>query len=616
MTKHRLAVVLAWLTGVGLAVVTAPPAFANTTVTGRAVGAYFNVSHNGGTLNFWAGAYQTDQGLAFCLQPTKASSVGQPVGDPVEMTSFSNDQGVVLTTAQINQLAYLTWKVSLNTNPSTSDAIMYKLVSTTLLGYTAVPIVGTTEPHDLSLDDPGSDAINIASTAGVLDAALALLATARTKANNWDGTGALTLTAIPSKPGGALTATVRLPGLGSGFPVVFTITKPDGKTETIKVTTSDDVANLSYTPSSFGHYQVRAELGEPVAPRYPLIADALGQSQSMLMITAKPKSWASDTGFDLLRPPPVIATSVSTQYALPGETISDTVNLAKLVVDDATSYQVTGGLFILPAFPDNTCPAAGYLPWNTAEAVLQIEATPVPPDSIGKDGTAEMTVGTWQVPMDAAAVCLSYGETLTMSVKGSPDITVEHPVGDITQTALVVRPPTVATQISLTALSAGDTVSDTITISGLSPVEGVTYTVAGKLIGLPATADMSCPGTGAEAWHDAEILATFDGEVVRDGTTSDQLEMTGQGSWQVAARANAMCVTYTETVTMTAPGHDPVVVEHAPGQPTQSALYQPFQAITGGVGTIDLGGKLAYALCGLGGVAAGTWMVRRFIWQA
>jgi len=617
MKRYRLGLLPAWLAAAGLALLAgAAPAFANTNVTGHGVGANFNVSHNGGTLNFWAGAYQTDKGLAFCLQPTRVTSVGQPVADPVEMTSFVNDQGSALTTTQLNQLAYLMWQVSLNPNPSTADAIMYKLVSTTLLGYTSVPIIGTTVAHDLSLDDPGSDAVNMAASAGVLDAAQALLAQVRAKANNWDGTGTLTATSTPSKRGDALAATVRLPGLGTGFPVAFKITKPDGQTQTIQVATGGDIANLSYTPTSFGHYQVSAQLAEPAAPRFPLIAGAMGQSQSMLMIGAQPRTWGAPIGFDLTRPMPSITTSISSINTLPGETINDTVQLSDLVIDDATSYEVSGGLFRASALPEGTCPAADDPVWPDAELVLRIEATPVPPDSIGEDGTAKLTVGTWQVPEDEPSGCLSYGEAVTMVVNDHPTATTMHMAGDPAQTTLVVRPPTVTTQISLTALSAGDSVSDTVIVAQLSAVHDVSYSLSGRILGLPPAADMSCPGTADDAWLGADVLMTFDSEIPRGDPTTDSVEIPDQGTWQVAARADALCVTYAETVTMVVPGHEPAVVEHAPGQPTQSALYQPFQAITGGAGILDIGAKLAYALCGLGGAAAGTWLVRRFIWQA
>jgi len=617
MKIFRAGLAVALLASVGLTVLEgATPAHANTIVTGHAVGTNFNVSHNGGTLNFWAGAYQTDKGLAFCLQPTKVTSVGQPVGDPVEMTGFTNDQGAALTTTQLNQLAYLTWKVSLNPSPSATDAVVYKLVSTTLLGYNSVPIIGTNVGHDLSLDDPGSDAYNMAAAAGVLDAAQALLAETRAKANNWDGTGAWALTSTPSKPGDALTATVQLPGLGDGFPVVFSVTKPDGQTDVIEVVTRGDTADLSYAAASFGHYQVSAQLGEPAAPRYPLIAAAMGQSQSMLMIGAQPRTWASDVAaFDVTRPTPTIGTTVSSVYTLPGETISDTAKLAQLVVDDATAYRVTGGLFGVPPLAGDACPPADDPAWATADAVLKIDATPVPPEAIGGDGTATLKLGDWQVPLDQPPVCLSYGETLTMTVDGNLAATVDHPVGDGAQTTLVLPVPAISTQISSGELSAGDTVSDTVTVAQLSAVKDVTYTFTGKLVSVPAGPDTTCPDAEDEAWQSAETVTDFAGQIVTTAESGTQIDLPEQGDWQVPAMAGPTCVSYAETVTMTLPGHDPVVVEHAVGQPEQTAIYMPFQAITGGVGTLDLA-KFAYLLCGLGGAAAGTWLVRRIVRRA
>jgi len=617
MKAYRAGLTLALLSSVGLSLLAgAPSASANTIVTGHAVGANFNVSHNGGTLNFWAGAYQTDKGLAFCLQPTRGSSVGQPVGDPVEMTSFTNDQGAALTTTQLNQLAYLTWQVAQNPSPSAGDAVVYKLVSTTLLGYNGVPIWGTTTAHDLSLDDPGSDANNIAASAGVLAAAQALLAQTRAKANNWDGTGAFTVTSTPAKPGDVLAATVQLPGLGDGFPVTFSVTKPDGQTDVIEVATSGDAAQLSYTTTTFGHYEVAAQLAEPAAPRYPLIAGAMGQSQSMLMIGAQARTWASQiAAFDLTRPTPTITTTVSSTLTLPGETIHDTVKLGELVVDDATGYEVTGGLFGVTPLPGDACPGADDPAWASADPVTTIDATPVPHDGIGDDGTATLTLGEWPVPADQPPICLSYGETLTMTVDGSAAATVDHPAGDGAQTTLVLPVPTVATQISQAAVSAGETVTDTVTIGRLSTLTDIKYAFTGQLVSLPAGADLACPGDDDEAWQSAEILATFGGDIARDDPAATEGTLPDQGAWQVAALAGPTCVSYAETVTMTVPGHEPVVVQHGAGKPEQSALYQPYQAITGGVGTWDVT-KLAYALCGLGGAAAGVWLVRRFVWQA
>jgi len=86
------------------------------------------------------------------------------------------------------------------------------------------------------------------------------------------------------------------------------------------------------------------------------------------------------------------------------------------------------------------------------------------------------------------------------------------------------------------------------------------------------------------------------------------------GEWKLTSRPDTVCVTYAETLTMEVPGHDPVVIEHPAGEREQTALVPGFIAEAGGwhpSGTPPL--IAVVLLAGLGGVAAGSWTIRRLV---
>ena len=667
----------------GLVMGVAAPAMADTTVGGRQLGQLVNIAYSG-TLNWWAGGYQTSNGLGFCLQPTLNASTGLSLSDPLPLTSFVNDQGVALTTAQLNQLAYFMWVAAQNPSPSNGDAVAYKFVVTTLLGYNAVPLfMGSGKlsvPHNLSLDYPDSDAVKITSRYGVLDLARALLAQARAEANNWDGNGTLTVGDAAS-PGQEIVASVQLTGLNNGFPVNFKITRPDGATDTVAATTVNGVATISYTPTGFGHYQVTAQLAKAAAPRFPMAAVSSRGTQSLLLLTGQARNWSGQAAFDLVRPTPTVATQASSQLALPGETLHDTVTLGNLVDFADTTYEVSGGLYQVAPLDDWTCPGPDAPEWVDATMLVEVPPTPVPDDARDAEGNAVMQVGEWQVPRDAEAVCVSYGESVAMLVDGEVVATADHPAGTPEQTALVLPSPAISTRISAPTLKQGDTVNDTVTVTGLSPADLAGYAFTGRLIAVGVNADGTCPGVGDPAWAGGSVLATFAQDVTpvqvpddavsatpddpstepsaepsaepsvepsvepstepsteptttpsvtptgdassepsstpTDATTptslGGQATWQGVGTWTLASRPDTLCVTYAETLTMTVPGHEPLVVDHTAGEKTQTALVPGVIAEAGGWHRSAPPLIAALLLAGFGGVAAGAWTVRRLV---
>jgi len=583
------------------------PAAADTWIVGLGLGGTYNIgaAHGGQTVNWWAGGYSTTKGIGFCLQPHRDWSGSSALSEPKQLTSFTNDQGKALTKAQLNQLAYLMWRATTAVT-SNKTAVMYRMVMLTIAGYDHVQVNRggsklSTTYYNFSLDDPKSDATRIVNSFGVLSQAVALLAETRAKANNWDGTATASISDAPAHLGDDLVATVKLPGLGTGTEVVFKVTSPGGDSQSVTVATIDDVAELAYAMTAFGHYEVTAALASPVAPRYPMIATS-SSYQSLLMVSGKARTWASaimTRDFDM--PQPAIGTQISSSLILPGETISDAVELTGLIDDDSVVYVVDGGLFGLPVGDDGQCPGADSPDWATTEQLLAIEGVPV--DDITDDGTASLQLGQWTVPATAGGLCVSYGESVTMTVDGEVAAVVDHPAGDPGQTGLVLGLPTIDTQISGAEFGAGETVSDTATVGGIDGAHA-SYQIDGRLVAVPVPASGLCPGIGDAAWADGQTLATIS-ETIELGWDDADWSAPGLGAWTVPSSPVGLCVTYAETVTMQVDGHSPVVVDHPAGHPQQTAKTVPVVPTilfdTGGsvVGPAPLAGLLGLGLLAL-----------------
>lgn len=149
--------------------------------------------------------------------------------------------------------------------------------------------------------------------------------------------------------------------------------------------------------------------------------------------------------------PPTISTQISTQTAMVGDTISDTVKASGLVLDIAGTpvSNVVHGVLAGPVAPvDGSCEG---LDWAKAPAseIEPFEITQA--GEVTLDGVAPTKV--------SKAGCYSYGETLLVFVGDDeePTFTVEHPVGKVEQTVLVTSPPVPATPQARIVSGAPDT---------------------------------------------------------------------------------------------------------------------------------------------------------------
>jgi hypothetical protein len=137
---------------------------------------------------------------------------------------------------------------------------------------------------------------------------------------------------------------------------------------------------------------------------------------------------------------PRIGTQVSSQQALPGDTISDTATVSGLVdrLPDGTevSASVEGVLVSAAALTaQDGSPTCVGVDWSQAAHVLDVPVVTVAADGAVPD------LGVFEVPVDSPILCYSYGETLFLTpADGTPPLVVAHDPGLVEQTALVWNP--------------------------------------------------------------------------------------------------------------------------------------------------------------------------------
>ncbi|WP_297740811.1 hypothetical protein [uncultured Tessaracoccus sp.] len=132
------------------------------------------------------------------------------------------------------------------------------------------------------------------------------------------------------------------------------------------------------------------------------------------------------------------------------------------------------------------------------------------------------------------------------------------------ETSVLTR-PSISTQVSDQHALPGHTITDTVHLDGLVASVGgkpVTHTMTGRLYGPVAPVEGACE---AVDWSDAPAVE-FAPVEVEPGTGTIE----GYGEHTITEPG---CYTYAETLTSEVEGDDtPVVVEHEPGQPSQTAI--------------------------------------------
>lgn len=263
----------------------------------------------------------------------------------------------------------------------------------------------------------------------------------------------------------------------------------------------------------------------------------------------------------LAMPLPSVSTEVNAQAAFVGATLSDTATVSGLP-DQATITATLSGSLLGPMPPvDEAC---GQVNWEQAPVAASIDPVEVTEDG-DITGLGEFTV--------SEAGCYTYTETLTLTEDDGTVTVVNHEPGLVSQTSLVSPAPAISTTVSAQKATIGDTLTDEVSVTGLVWRDGVTYTLGGSLLGPVSPVDGACAELD---WADAPVAAEIAPMVLTQDT-----DLSKVGSFTVKV---AGCYTYTENLTVDDEGQPSFVVDHAPGQESQTSLVSAASKGAGNTG--------------------------------
>ena len=568
MTRVGVAMglVLMSIAGGALAMDTAKAAPVNTSGQGAGISATWYI---GGNLRYgpmWFGQYLTDQGAAYCVEPNTDWPTGTAGTDPYVLSSWTNQQGTHVTTAQLNQAAYILWAAP--ANPTNAQAAAVKLALFTVLGYNATTLDGAGSTlYNFDVMNSSSDGYAIGSTYGALAYAQQLVTDARAKANNWDGTRPALVTDLANltTPGQTFNASVTFPGLPAGYTVTFTVTKPDGTTQAIaRLTDATGKASMSYTTSASvqGLYSVKYRI-DNVPPQYPLAFTAGGANPQSLLFGPVPGRDAADPGFgETLYFNPTVGTQASAGSVSAGDTLTDTVSFTGLSPD--LTWTATGTLYGPVPAVSGSCTGVSWTGAPVSKTFTHVIAA----SEIDVNGDATIGgLGPWVVPWTLTDQCVSYAESLVgKDSTGTTQSTADHPVGTPSQTVLVKKAvPAVSSAVSTTSAVPGTTITDAGTVTNVVlSAGGVTYTWSwkGTLYG---------PITPGGSWTGAPVASTFTKAITAaDVDGSGTAHLTGMGSFTLPINKPAGQYSYAAVVTVTGSDGSTQTFTHAVGDPTQT----------------------------------------------
>jgi hypothetical protein len=305
---------------------------------------------------------------------------------------------------------------------------------------------------------------------------------------------------------------------------------------------------------------------------------------------------------------PTVSTYASARIAVPGLTVTDTVLVEGLPADfaDLGLDAVIAGELLGPIEPGAGLTCQG-LDWTDAPVAADIPLTQVDVSTLA-DGTVTMEgVGAYLIPDDATVGCYTYAERLwiyptpdepttppepseppTPDNPPTPEIppTEDHPPGDNPQTFIVAN-PTITTQISEQTALVGETVSDTVFVTGLVDGDGTvtTWTVTGALLGPVEPVNQSCAKVD---WTDAPTALSIDPVTIPVADVQAGVwTRTGLGTYMIPDDG-AGCYTYTETLTWSTEALDgsgvllTQSVTHEAGKVSQTVTVTKPEVNTGG----------------------------------
>jgi len=269
---------------------------------------------------------------------------------------------------------------------------------------------------------------------------------------------------------------------------------------------------------------------------------------------------------------PKVSTTVSAQLVTAGSVLTDAATVTG--TSPLYDYRIVGALYGPVAPGPNGCTDVD---WAGAAVVASIASTPVIADG-------PITVGAYTVPAGALG-CYSYGEQLLVLDKTSSSTltTVDHPVGQVTQTALAIA-PMVSTEISSQLVVEGAVLIDTATLKGLAAVgpDGtpIAYSLSGALRGPVTPANGVC--TSAD-WATASTALTIPATPVAVDATSVQI-----GQYQIPL-GKVGCYGYELHLTATGADGSTVTVGHEVGVAEETTLAVKGEGGSGAGGQIEAG---------------------------
>ncbi|MDR1387390.1 MAG: hypothetical protein LBJ44_07360 [Propionibacteriaceae bacterium] len=300
---------------------------------------------------------------------------------------------------------------------------------------------------------------------------------------------------------------------------------------------------------------------------------------------------------------PQIATTVAEALVGPGRALAD-------------DYQVTGGQ------PGSTqtgqAELYGPFPGQPAATTEPGPALAVLPLSLTYDQAGRASGRTEPVELPAEAGPGHYTWVFRLAQQGFNQAAVS-PFGEVAETTLLAD-PSLASQISAQLAQPGQTISDSVSISGLVEAlpDGtpIRVSLAVRLVRAEALGDAqgepTCQGVD---WSSAALVAEIPASELEPPAGADPVELTGLGAHTVPAGQPTGCYSYGETLTLSTTEDGPsLVVEHPTGRVSQTSLVrQPGGVIRAGEPAPASGQRLLAVLPGsaLALLLAWLWTARR-----
>ena len=567
MSRRGLTAVAAGLAGLCVMVAGVVSAWADVTFTvndGSAMmGQKLQVPGTGGT--DWFGLYHgvlSDGSSAWfvCMDPTAVTPFSQPMSDPAPLTSYVNGQGDGLTPAQLAELSWLTANVT-PTDVATSVAM--NIAVRDLMGYTAVSLDGIGGSYSFDVNDPNSLGSYVAGQAGVLGQVQALIAQAQAGYSTWDGASYTFDTNIPAdemmRPGDTFTATVQLPGVPAG--VSFDLTANGATVSTAQSDAAGKVVLNWVIPAGGAVYTISASMAGRVPAAFPLYSQAGSGVQSMLLLQPRTVSWGGPQVSVGVGYQPVVSSETVARLVKAGDTLADTIIVKAGVADDPFA----GSTSLFGPFPSSAAAQAADLSTMTPVGAAAFSGV------FGGDGTATVTSTGLVVPVTGywrwLETVAANDKTGALAASGSGD--------EAAETSLAVTPG-VASVISSRRAAPGDTITDTVNLTGLAAAtpdgEPIAWVLTGSLAGpVKPAGDGTCAGV---SYSGAPAAATISQLV--DAEKADSrgvLSVTGVGSYQVPVEAGVDgCYSYGYTVTGQAGDGSAVTASQPAGDAAETAL--------------------------------------------